>query len=69
MPLFGTIDSDFRGEVKILLINLSEKSFEITPGMRIGQMIFNKYEKVNLIESKSLKMTIRGEKGFGSTGK
>ena len=69
MPLFGTIDSDFRGEVKILLINLSEKSFEITPGMRIGQIIFNKYEKVNLIESKSLKMTIRGDKGFGSTGK
>ena len=69
MPLFGTIDSDFRGEVKILLINLSHSTFEITPGMRVGQIIFNKFEKVKLIESKDLNRTKRGDKGFGSTGK
>ena len=68
MPLFGTIDSDFRGEVKILIINLSKDSFEITIGMRIGQLIFNKIEKAKLILSKTLTTTKRGEKGFGSTG-
>ena len=47
---------------------MSKNSFEINPGMRIGQMVFNKTEKVNLIESVSLTKTERGAKGFGSTG-
>ena len=68
MPLFGTIDSDYRGEVMILLINLSNESFEISSGMRIGQIIFNKNKKVKLIESNNLTVTKRGKKGFGSTG-
>ena len=69
MPLLGTIDSDFRGEIKILLINLSNTTFEINPGMRIAQIIFNKTLKVNFRKSKVLTKTKRGEKGFGSTGK
>ena len=69
MAMFGTIDSDFRGEIKILLVNFTSSDFEINPGMRIGQIIINKIEKINLIQSNILTKTKRGEKGFGSTGK
>ena len=65
---FGTIDSDYRGEICVLMINLSKIDFIITRGMRIAQIIFNKIEKVDLEASVELDNTIRGEKGFGSTG-
>ena len=65
---FGTIDSDYRGEICVLMINLSKKFFIITRGMRIAQIIFNKIQKVDLETSVELDNTIRGEKGFGSTG-
>ena len=65
---FGTIDSDFRGEICVLIINLSKIDFIIKRGMRIAQIIFNKIEKVDLEASVELDNTIRGEKGFGSTG-
>lgn len=64
----GTIDSDFRGEVSILLFNLGTDSFTINPGDRIAQIIFAKFEKVNLIEVEVLEETTRGEGGFGHTG-
>lgn len=63
----GTIDSDYRGEVKVILINLGKDTFEITPGMRIAQMIISKYESVTLVENHEEKNP-RGSKGFGSSG-
>ena len=65
---FGTIDSDYRGEICVLIINLSKIDFIISRGMRVAQIIFNKIEKVDLKASVELDKTIRGEKGFGSTG-
>ena len=65
---FGTIDSDYRGEICVLIINLSKIDFIISRGMRVAQIIFNKIEKVDLKASVELDNTIRGEKGFGSTG-
>ena len=65
---FGTIDSDYRGEICVLIINLSKINFIVARGMRIAQIIFNKIEKVDLEASFELDNTIRGEKGFGSTG-
>lgn len=63
----GTIDSDFRGEICVLLINLSKDSFSIFNGDRIAQMIINKYEKAEWEETDNLNETDRGEGGFGST--
>ncbi len=65
----GTIDSDYRGEIKIILINLSSEPHIITGGDRIAQMIVAKVEKANLISVKKLESTVRGEGGFGHTGK
>lgn len=65
----GTIDSDYRGEVKVLLVNLSDTDFVINDGERIAQMIFAKHEQVNWVEVKELETSDRGEGGFGSTGK
>ena len=65
---FGTIDSDYRGEILVLVINLSKNNFTIERGMRIAQIVFNKFEKVNLISKIELDSTIRGKGGFGSTG-
>lgn len=65
----GTIDADYRGEVKVLLVNLSDRSVEIRPGDRIAQMVIARYEKVKLNQVKALSDTQRGEGGFGSTGK
>ena len=65
----ATIDSDFRGEIKVALINLSNENFTIKSGDRIAQMIISKYEKAELISAETLNETIRGESGFGSTGK
>ena len=64
----GTIDADYRGELKVLLINLSAKSFLVENGARIAQMVLCPVVKANLKEVKSLEDTKRGSGGFGSTG-
>jgi len=64
----GTIDADYRGEVKILLVNLSSVEFEINNGDRVAQMIVAKHEKVNWEEVEILSETVRGEGGYGHTG-
>lgn len=65
----GTIDNDYRGEIKVILINLSDETYEIYDGDRICQMIVSKYEKVVLIEKSNLNNTFRGDGGFGHTGR
>ncbi len=65
----GTIDSDYRGEIKIILINLSKKLFVVKTGDRIAQMILCPVVKCKLKEVKNLPTTVRNKKGFGSTGK
>ena len=65
----GTIDSDYRGEIKIILINLSGKKFFIKSGDRIAQLILSPVAKIKLKEVKNLSNTVRGKGGFGSTGK
>ena len=65
----GTIDSDFRGEIKVILINLSKKSYSIQPGDRIAQMVVSKHETIKWSLTEKLENSIRDEKGFGSTGK
>ena len=64
----GTIDSDYRGEVKILAINLGQEPIEITHGMRIAQMIIAPVIQAEFDEAETLDETIRGTSGFGSTG-
>lgn len=64
----GTIDSDYRGEIKAILINHGKEDFIVERGMRIAQMIIAKYEHIILEEVSSLDDTARGVKGFGSTG-
>ena len=65
----GTIDSDYRGEIGIILVNLSNEEQSIDPGERIAQMVIAKYEQVKLVEVDVLSETDRGAGGFGSTGK
>ena len=65
----GTIDSDYRGEIKIILINLSKKPFIIKSGDRVAQMILCPVVKVKLKVVKNLPNTVRGKGGFGSTGR
>ena len=65
----GTIDADYRGEIKVILINLSADIQTIHPGDRIAQMIFAKVETVQWIESETINETSRGDGGFGHTGK
>lgn len=64
----GTIDSDYRGEIKIMLYNTSEESFAISKGDRIAQLVISPIQKVELEEVEELDSTERGEGGFGSTG-
>ena len=64
----GTIDSDYRGELKILLINLSSEQVEIKSGDRIAQLIIAKHEKASWVISESLRESARGEGGYGHTG-
>lgn len=64
----GTIDSDYRGEVKAILINHGKEDFTVTNGMRIAQMIFAKHEQAIFEETEDLDDTERGTQGFGSTG-
>ena len=65
----GTIDSDYRGELKILIFNHGNKDFEVNCGDRIAQMVLIPVVKMELKETNNLPETIRGEGGFGSTGK
>ncbi len=65
----GTIDADYRGEIKVILINLSGEEFVVKNGERICQMVIAQYSKVNLVAMDSLSETVRGEGGFGHTGK
>ncbi len=65
----GTVDSDYRGEIKIILINLSSETQTINSGDRIAQMVIQKVEKTNWIETKILETTQRDDGGFGHTGK
>lgn len=64
----GTIDSDYRGQVHALLINLGPVRFTIEPGMRIAQMVIAKFERIGWKEVEELHASLRGEGGFGSTG-
>ena len=65
----GTIDADYRGEVKVILVNLSKEKFVVNPGERIAQMVIAKYEKIQWQEVDQLGETERGAGGFGSTGR
>ena len=65
----GTIDADYRGEIKVILVNLSHEPFEIVPGERIAQMVIAKHEFVEWEQVETLDSTARGAGGFGSTGK
>lgn len=65
----GTVDADYRGELKVVLINLSNEPQTIKPGDRIAQMVIQKVEKVLLTQVDELDTTVRGEGGFGHTGK
>lgn len=65
----GTIDADYRGEIKILLVNLSNQDVEILPGDRIAQMIITNYLKINWTITEVLQQSERGAGGYGHTGK
>ena len=65
----GTIDADYRGEIKVILVNLSHTPFTIVPGERIAQLVVARHERVEWEEAESLDETARGEGGFGSTGR
>lgn len=64
----GTIDSDYRGEIKVILINLSKEPYTISKGDRVAQMVFLKYEKVEFKLVDELDETLRGKEGFGHSG-
>ena len=64
----GTIDADYRGEIKVLLVNLSNATFIINDGERIAQMIISKHEQIIWEEVQTISETLRGEGGFGHTG-
>ena len=65
----GTIDADYRGEVKIILINLSDTDFTINSGERVAQIVFAKCEQMEVVHVETLSETERGAGGFGHTGK
>ncbi len=64
----GTIDSDYRGEICVILINHSKKDFTISRGMRIAQMVIARFEQAEIHQVENLNETVRGLSGFGSTG-
>jgi len=64
----GTVDSDYRGEIKVLMVNLGGSKVVIQPGDRIAQMVISKYEQVQFVEVNELNITQRGEGGYGHTG-
>ena len=65
----GTIDADYRGEIKVILVNLSQEDFVINDGERIAQVVIAKHEQAEWVEVTELVETARGEGGFGHTGK
>ena len=65
----GTIDADYRGELRVILVNLSDQPFEILPGERIAQMVVARFEQVEWEQADELEATERGAGGFGSTGR
>ena len=65
----GTVDADYRGELRVILVNLSDQPFEIVPGERIAQMVIARHEQVEWEQVEELDQTERGAGGFGSTGK
>ena len=65
----GTIDADYRGEIKVILVNLSQEPFEIVPGERIAQLVVARHERVEWEPAETLDETGRGAGGFGSTGR
>jgi dUTP pyrophosphatase len=65
----GTIDADYRGEVKVLLVNLGPEPFAVTRGMRIAQLVIASAARARLVEAADLAATARGAGGFGSTGR
>lgn len=69
MCVLGTIDSDYRGELGVILYNTTDSFKSIEVGQRIAQLVFQKKQSITLIETNNLTHTSRGEKGFGSTGK
>jgi dUTP pyrophosphatase len=64
----GTIDADYRGEVGVILVNLSNEVVTIEPGERVAQLVLAKYEQIQWEQTKELSETVRGAGGFGSTG-
>ncbi len=64
----GTVDSDYRGEIKVILINLGQEPFVIRPGDRVAQLVLARYERAHLEEAGHLEPTERGAGGFGHTG-
>ena len=64
----GTIDADYRGEVKVPLVNLGRSPFTVEPGMRIAQMVIARVARADVVEVDELDSTDRGQGGFGSTG-
>jgi len=67
--LAGVIDSGYRGEVRVVLVNLGNESFVIKKGMKIAQLLIQAIAQVKVVEVEELEETSRGDKGFGSTGK
>jgi dUTP pyrophosphatase len=65
----GTIDADYRGEIKVLLVNFGEHPFAVKRGARIAQLVVSRVERVVLLESDDLSSSARGSRGFGSTGR
>ena len=65
----GTVDADYRGEIGVILVNLSDTDFKIENGERIAQLVIAKHERADWLEVEQLSDTVRGEGGFGSTGK
>jgi len=66
--LAGVVDAGYRGEVRVVMVNLGTERFEIKPGMKIAQMLIQPVEAPTIVESDTLDDTLRGEGGFGSTG-
>jgi dUTP diphosphatase len=64
----GTIDADYRGEVMVMLVNLGAESFAVTRGMRVAQLVIAPVARASIVEAAVLDATVRGVKGFGSTG-
>jgi len=67
--LAGVIDSDYRGEVRVVLVNHGREPFRIEPGDRIAQLVLQKVERAVFVSARELAGTLRGESGFGSTGR